>query len=55
MQTNFDYIYACGDHYEGEWKTNDRNGLAVYKYHYGGKFSGNFQNDERDGEGIIIY
>ena len=47
--------YGKGINYEGEWKDNRKNGIAIETYHDGALYKGEFKNGEKNGIGTYYW
>jgi len=45
------FEYANGDHYEGDWSGDKKNGKGVMKHKDGTKYDGEWKDDLKEGEG----
>jgi hypothetical protein len=47
------YVWASGDKYEGDWKSDNKNGSGTHTWHGGGGYIGQYKDGERYGYGKL--
>ena len=49
------YLFQNGNHYEGQWSCDVKEGKGIMTYVNGEKYDGDWKNDKAHGKGTLTY